>query len=271
MVRPSTTSAPDDHIEWDPGAGTIDAASLEGIDAVVHLAGKGIGDARFTERHKKEVIESRTRGTSLIATTLAGLAAPPSVLVSGSAVGFYGDRGDAVLDEESGPGEGFLPEVCTAWEASAAPARDGGIRTVTIRTGIVLSSDGGALGKVLPLFKLGLGGRIGHGRQYWPWISIDDQVRAIVHLITASALDGPVNLTAPNPVTNAQFTDALGETLHRPTLLPVPKFGPAVLLGREGVDEMLMASQRVVPKRLLDDDFTFTAPTIDEGFRQALA
>jgi hypothetical protein len=262
-------SAGEDAIEWQPTADRIDAASLEGIDGVVHLAGAGIGDKRWTDAYKKEVLESRTGPTSLLATTLAGLNRPPSVLVSGSAIGYYGDRGDEVLTEQSGPGDLFLSSVCEAWEAAAAPAAEAGIRVAHPRTGIVLASEGGALPKLLPLFKLGLGGRMGSGKQWWSWISIDDEVRALQWLLEHE-VSGPVNLTAPNPVTNTDLSKALGRVLHRPSAFPVPSFGPKLLRGAALAHELLFASQRVVPEVLSTNGFTHLHADIETAFRAVL-
>ncbi len=201
--------------------------------------------------------------------SIAAIEGGPRVLLSGSAIGFYGDRGDEELDEASAPGVGFLPEVAVDWEASTAVAETAGARVVHLRTGIVLSKEGGALGKMLPLFKLGLGGRFGSGRQWFSWISVHDEVGAIVHLL-ASEVSGPVNLTAPAPVTNSQFVDTLGDVLHRPTFLPVPAFGPQLLLGGERADAMLFGSQRVRPKVLEADGYTFAHPDLDTALRAQL-
>lgn len=258
-----------DEIQWSPSKGTIDAASLEGFDAVIHMAGAGIGDKKWTPARKKLLVDSRTSGTRLIAETLTNLDTQPSVFICGSAIGFYGNRGDESLTEQSERGEGFLADLVVAWEAAAAPAVEAAIRTVLARTGIVMSKNGGALKKQLPLFQLGLGGRMGPGTQWLGWISIGDTVRAIEHLLT-SELAGPVNLTAPEPVTNNVFTKALGSVLKRPTLLPVPMFGPRLLFGAEMVEEALVASQRVIPKALLDDGFVFEDPEIVEGLRSVL-
>ena len=258
-----------DEIRWNPAGGEIDAASLAGVDAVVNLAGAGIGDRRWTDEYKTILVESRTDSTRLLSTTLAGLDRPPRRLVSGSAIGYYGDRGDEELTEASSAGRGFLADLVEAWEAAAGPAVEAGIPTAFIRTGIVVTPDGGALAKMLPLFRFGLGGRFGSGRQYMSWITLDDEVRAILHLLGGD-LTGPCNLTAPNPVTNAEFTEALGSTLGRPTLLPVPSFGPKLLLGSELADALLFQGQRVFPSALLADGFTFTHPTIDVGLRAVL-
>jgi uncharacterized protein len=267
MVR-RAPSGPDE-LRWDPGAGTIDRAGLEGVDAVVHLAGAGIGDQRWSDGYKRTILESRTRSTALLASTLAGLERPPSVLVSGSAIGVYGDRGDEVLTEQSAPGTSFLADVVQRWEAEAAPAVEAGIRTPFIRTGIVLSPDGGALPKLLPLFKLGVGGRMGSGRQWWSWISLPDEVAAIRFLLDGD-LDGPVNLTAPEPVTNAEFTRILARVLHRPAFLPVPAFAPKLLRGPELAQELLFASQRVVPQVLDTASFGFAHPDLETALRALL-
>lgn len=258
-----------DALGWDPATARIDRVGFEGIDAVVHLAGAGIGDHRWTDAYKREIRESRELGTRLLAETLASLQRPPPVLVSGSAIGYYGDRGDEVLTEQSPPGEGFLAEVCIRWEAAAAPATEAGIRTAFIRTGIVLSAEGGALAKLLPLFRLGLGGRMGSGRQWWSWISIADEVRAIRWLIDHD-LSGPVNLTAPTPVTNAAFTKVLASVLRRPAVFPVPAFAPRLLRGAELADELLFASQRVEPAVLAGSGFTFSAPDLEGALRDIL-
>jgi uncharacterized protein (TIGR01777 family) len=252
-----------------PKAGTIDAGGLDGVDAVVHLAGAGIGDRRWNDAYKRELVDSRVLGTGLVARTLAGLAKPPAVLVSASAVGWYGDRGDEVLDESSGPGTGFLADLCRQWEAAADPARAAGIRVAHTRSGIVLSRRGGALKKELPLFKLGLGGRFGNGRQWQSWIALDDEVAAIVHLLTADVA-GPVNLTTPNPVTNAEMTKTLGAVLRRPTLLPVPSFGPKLLLGPELAAVLLYEGQRVLPRVSRPAGSTFAHPTLAEALRSLL-
>ena len=257
-------------VRWDPDAGTIDAAGLEGVDAVVHLAGEGIGEKRWTDEQKRRIRESRTKGTDLLARTLAGLSRKPAVLVSGSAMGVYGDRGDEVLTEESPPGEGFLPDLVVAWEEATAPAADAGIRVAHIRTGLVLDRDGGALPKLMPLFRFGLGGRMGSGRQWWSWITIDDEVRAIRHLIVTETASGPHNLAAPEPVTNAALTKALGRVLHRPAVVPVPAFGPKLLLGGELATELLFTSIRMVPAKLEASGFAFSHTDIDDGLRAVL-
>lgn len=266
IVRSSP--GPDD-VLWDISAGEIDVEKLEGVDAVVHLAGEGIGEAKWSSEQKKKISESRTLGTALLAEALAGLETKPKVFVSGSAMGYYGDRGSEELTEQAEPGTGFLPDVVVAWEAAAQPAIDAGIRTAMIRTGLVLSAKGGALKEQLPFFKAGIGGKIGDGSQYWSWISIDDHIRAILHIIDGD-LSGPINLTAPNPVTNQEFTTALGKALGRPTFLPTPKFAVDLRLGKEAADALLFWSARVIPAALNDSGFEFHQPTIDEAFEAVL-
>lgn len=270
VVR-SNPTAGEPSIQWDPAAGTIDRGALRGLDAVVHLAGAGIADKRWTDDRKREILESRTAGTTLLAEALARLPGDerPSALVSGSAIGYYGDRGDDVLTETSGPGDLFLSEVCTKWELATRAAEDAGIRVAKIRTGIVLSSEGGALKKQLPLFKLFLGGRLGSGRQYQSWISIDDEVGAIRWLIDRD-LAGPFNLTAPEPVTNAVFTSTLAKVLGRPSFVPVPSFGPKLLLGGELAQELLFASERVVPEALTKAGFKFRHRDLETALRAVL-
>lgn len=259
-----------DEIGWDPRAGRIDAAGLEGVDAVVHLAGEPIGAKRWSAAQKATILESRVDGTALVAATLAAAQRPPKVLVSGSAIGFYGDRGDEQLDETSARGTGFLADVVVAWETATAPAEAAGVRVAHARTGLVLAPDGGALGPMLRLFRLGLGGRLGSGRQWWSWISIDDEVAALVHLLDHD-VSGPVDLVAPQPVTNADFTRSLARALHRPAVLPVPAFGPRLLLGRQLADELLFASQRVAPTRLLASGFAFAHADVDTALAAVLA
>ncbi len=268
VIRRPNPATPD-AIEWNPAAGTIEASKFEGVDGVVHLAGAGIGDKRWSESYKREILESRTKGTDLLARTLASLAAPPSVLVSGSAIGFYGDTADAAVDETAPAGNDFLAKVCVDWEAAAAPAAAAGIRVPFLRTGIVLTADGGALAKMLPLFRFGLGGRMGSGKQWWSWISMADEVGAIRWLLDHD-ISGPVNATAPTPVSNSQFTKALGEAMHRPTLAPVPSFGPKLLLGAELADALLFTSTRVVPGVLEASGYPFAHPTIDTALRDVL-
>lgn len=261
--------AGDGEVAWDPARGTIDATGLDGLDAVVNLAGAGIGDERWTPARKALLRSSRVDGTTLLARTLAGLAHPPRVLLSGSAIGIYGDRGDEVLTESSGSGEGFLPDLCRAWEAATRPAEEAGIRVAHLRTGLVLAPDGGMLDRLVPLFRFALGGRLGRGRQYWPWVALDDEVGAIRWLIDHD-VRGPVNLTGPRPVTNAAFTRALGRAVHRPAVLPVPPFGPDLLLGRELAHELLFASARVVPAALEAGGYAFRHPDLASALEAAV-
>jgi uncharacterized protein (TIGR01777 family) len=247
-------------IAWDPSTGTIDSEAFEGLDAVVHLAGEGIGDRRWTAQQKRRILDSRTQGTSLLAAALAGLRNPPPVLLSGSAIGYYGDTGETPTDEHGTTGDDFPARVCIAWEAATRPAEDAGIRVGHLRTGIVLSARGGALARQLPLFRWGLGGRAGSGRQWQSWISIDDEVGAIVHLLTAE-VSGPVNLTAPNTVTNGELTKTLGSVLHRPTTV-LPMLGPRLLFGREMADSLLLTSQRVMPAVLMASGYRFEHPEL---------
>ncbi|MDG1786731.1 MAG: TIGR01777 family oxidoreductase, partial [Ilumatobacter sp.] len=246
------------------------AAQLEGIDAVVHLAGAGIGDKRWSDDYKRVLVESRTKGTALLANAIAVCSNGPKVLLSGSAVGVYGARGDEDLDETSTPGTGFLADLTVEWEQCTEPATAAGVRVVFLRTGIVLSAKGGALKKQLPLFKLGAGSTIGSGEQWWSWISIDDEVRAITHLLTGD-IAGPVNLTAPQPTTQADFANTLGSVLKRPTFLPTPKFGPKLLLGSELAENLLFTGQKVFPQVLQDDaGFTFEHPDLETALRAVL-
>lgn len=270
-VRLVRSAPPDDlpSARWDPAGGTIDDDALEGIDAVVHLAGEGIADARWTDEQKQRILQSRVDGTTLLAERIAAATHPPAVFVSGSAIGFYGDRGDEVLTEASGPGDGFLADVVRAWEASTAPVPSPPTRVVHIRTGIVLSGDGGALAPQLPFFKLGLGGRIGSGTQWWSWISIDDMVGALLWLLTGDVA-GPVNMTAPGAVRNAEFTEVLGRVLRRPTILPIPKPALWLRLGRELTEELLYASQRVEPTVLTEHGYRFRHPDLEGALRSAL-
>lgn len=262
--------ANDREVQWDPAAGTIDGPSLDGVDAVVHLAGEGVAEKRWSTAQKARIRDSRVRGTTALAEALAALAAKPAVFVSGSAVGFYGARGDETLTEDSGPGSGFLADVVIEWEAATTPATEAGIRVVCARTGIVLSRRGGALKRQLPLFRAGLGGRLGKGDFWMSWIGIDDEVGALLHAIATPSLAGPVNLVAPNPVTNADFTKSLGRALHRPAFLTVPAFALNVALGRE-LAENLLASQRVVPSKLEASGYQFATPTIDKAFARVVA
>jgi uncharacterized protein (TIGR01777 family) len=266
-VRGGTPTPPD--VAWDIPAGRIDMQALEGVDAVVHLAGEGVASRRWTAKQKERVRRSRVDGTRLLCEALAELAHPPAVLVSGSAVGYYGDRGDEVLTEDSAPGTDFLARLCQEWEGATAAAEAAGVRVVHLRTGIVQTARGGALKKQLPLFRLGLGGRLGSGEQWTSWISLHDEVGAILHALRRDSLHGPVDATAPQPVTNAELTRALAKALRRPAVFPVPRPALSTVLGRE-MAASLLSSQRALPTRLEADGFTFRHTTIDEGLAAAL-
>lgn len=268
VVRGTPTGR--DELGWDPGAGVVDAAGFDGIDAVVHLAGAGIGDKRWTPDRKQLILESRTRGTGLLARTLAGLEHKPAVLISASGVDYYGPHGDEVLTEQSPRGTGFLAEVCERWEGATKPADDAGIRVARIRTGPVLSADGGLLGRLLLPFRLGLGGRVGTGEQYLSWIALDDHVAAILHLLALDDAAGPYNHTAPGPVTNREFTETLGQVLRRPTRIPTPLLPLRLRYGSELVDELLLTGQRALPERLEAAGYRFAHPTLEEALRAAL-
>lgn len=258
----------EDVVRWDPSAGEIDAGRIEGVDAVVHLAGENIA-GRWTDAKKARIRDSRVRGTRLLAETLARLPTPPAVMVSASAAGYYGDRGNELLSEESAPGDNFLAGVGQEWEAAADPAREAGVRVVNPRFGIVLSTEGGALGTTLPIFKLGVGGKIGSGRQYWSWIAIDDVVGAILHVLTKDSLEGPVNVTVPDPPTNAEYTRVLGRVLGRPTVFPLPAPAARIMLGQLA-DELLLASQRIEPARLKETGYSYRYPELEGALRHLL-
>jgi len=266
VVRPDSRAADGELIRWDPAARTIEGNKLEGVDAVIHLAGEGIADKRWSDDQKQRILASRTEGTTLLAETLAGLSRPPAVLLSASGMDYYGDRGDEVLTEASAPGTGFLAEVCLAWEGAARAAVDAGIRTAFLRTTMVLDRRGGALGRMLPLFKLGVGGRMGSGRQWWSWVSIDDWIGAARFLLDHDVAGG-VNMAAPEPVTNAEFTKALGAVVHRPTVLPVPAFGPKLLLGTELAHDLLLTSHRLHPAALEAAGYRFRHPDVTSALR----
>lgn len=257
-----------DEVRWDPEGGRVDTAGLAGCTGVVNLAGVGIADRRWTERHKARIRDSRVLGTRALARAIARLDEKPRVFVNGSAIGYYGDTGDRAVDEDAPPGEGFLPEVCVAWERAAAPAQEAGIRTVFARTGLVVSARGGAWGRLFPLFRAGLGGRLGDGRQYWSFIALHDEVAALRHLLDSEDLSGPFNLTAPHPATNREITEAMGRVLRRPTLLTVPAPMLRAVLGELSSD--VLGSQRVLPTRLLASGFTFAFPDVEGALRAAL-
>ena len=268
VTRLSRSQSGADTVRWDPSAGTIEG-DLEGTEAVVHLAGESIAQGRWSPEKKRRILDSRVQGTRLLAESVAALSTPPKVMVSTSAVGYYGDRGDEVLTEESTPGEDFLARVCREWEAAAEPARRAGVRVVHQRLGIVLSPEGGALGTTLPIFKLGGGGKVGGGRQWWSWVALDDVVGSIVHALTDEAVKGPVNVGSPNPMTNAQYTKVLGKVLGRPTVLPLPAPAARIMLG-EVADALLLASQRMRPERLQTTGYAFRYPQLEGALRHLL-
>ncbi|HYF38145.1 MAG TPA: TIGR01777 family oxidoreductase [Gemmatimonadales bacterium] len=260
-----------EEISWDPAAGKLDAAPLEGSDAVINLAGENIG-VRWTEARKVRIRQSRVQGTTLLSQTLARLVRPPQVLISVSAVGIYGDRGDETLTESSAPGDpgrDFLVAVCREWEAAANPARAAGIRVVHPRIGVVLSPEGGALQKLLLPFRLGVGGKTGSGNQWMSWVALDDVAEALVYLLTAESLEGPVNLTAPVPVTNRDFTRVLGQVLGRPAVLPVPALALRAIFG-EMANRTLLSSARVLPERLIRSGYRFAYPELEGALRSML-
>ncbi len=269
LVRGDAVSPAAGRVPWDPGAGALDLGAVAGTDAIINLSGAGIGDHRWTDGYRREVLESRLNATRLLAHAAAVLEPRPRAFLSASAIGYYGDRGDEILTEESQGGEGFLAGLCRQWEEATAEAEEAGVRTCHLRSGIVLAGKGGALGKQLPLFRLGVGGRLGSGRQWVSWISLSDEVGAIGHVL-ASALTGPVNLTAPAPVTNAEFTRALAAALHRPAVAAVPRFALRLALGGEMADDMVLASQRVHPTRLQGSGYRFTDPDLAPALVQLL-
>ncbi|MGA0113014.1 MAG: TIGR01777 family oxidoreductase [Candidatus Nanopelagicaceae bacterium] len=253
LVRRPVVSS--DEIQWDPAAGTVDLTALEGVDAVIHLAGANVGDKRWSKKYKAEILNSRLLGTTTIANAVN--AVKPQVFISSSAIGWYGETGNRAVTEEDRPGDDFLAAVCKEWEAAADLATN--TRTVKIRTGLVLDPTGGALGKMLPLFRFGLGGKLGNGKQWWSWITLHDQIRAICHLLE-KPVEGAVNLTAPNPATNQEFTSALARALHRPAVFPVPGFALKIALG--GFSSEILGSKKVMPQKLMDSGFTFDYPHI---------
>jgi uncharacterized protein (TIGR01777 family) len=255
-------------VEWHPERDELNPDVLRGYDAVIGLSGAGISDKRWTPDYKRELLESRLRPTATLASAIAQLPADqrPATFLSASAIGYYGDRGDLPLPESAVAGTGFLAELVAKWEAATAPAAEAGVRVVTLRTGLVLSAGGGLLKRLVPLFKLGVGGKLGSGQQYQSWISLADEIGAIRYLLSAGQVTGPVNLTGPDPVRNDEFSSELGKVLHRPALLPAPAFGIRLVLG-EFADEGALASQRVIPERLLDSGYQFQHPDL----RSALA
>jgi uncharacterized protein (TIGR01777 family) len=267
-VRPGPRADGSTESGWDPSRQWVDTAGLAGVEAVVHLAGAGVGDRRWTESYKREIRDSRVLGTSALAAACAQLETPPRVLVSASEVGWYGQTGDREIDELSPPGRDFLARVCVEWEESAAPAAEAGVRVVHPRTGLVVSERGGAFGRLFPLFKAGLGGRLGDGRQYWSWISLRDEIAALRFLVENEAMEGPVNLTGPAPVTNGELTKALGRVLGRPTLFAVP--GPALKLALGEMAVEVIGSHRVLPRRLAEAGFRFADTSPESAIRAAL-
>jgi uncharacterized protein len=257
-------------VEWHPDQGRIDAEHLEGLDVVVHLAGENIAEGRWTGEKKRSIRESRIKGTSVLSDALARLSRPPSLFLSASAIGYYGDRGDELLIEKSAPGKGFLADLCVAWENATRPAAEKGIRTVCTRFGIILDPEGGALAKMLTPFRMGIGGRVGAGTQWMSWVVLDDVVNGLKFLMAETATHGAVNFVAPNPVTNAEFTKTLGRVLSRPTIFPVPEFGVRLALG-EMADALLLSSQRVEPGVLEDQGFLFSWPTLEPALKHLLA
>ncbi len=267
LVRRAPRS--DAEVEWYPERESLALARLEGMERVIHLAGESIASGRWTEKKKQRIRDSRVKGTTLLSEALANLSHPPRAFLCASAIGFYGDRGDEILTEESAPGNDFLAEVCVEWEQATAPAAEKGIRVVNLRFGIILSADGGALAKMLPPFRMGAGGRVGSGKQYMSWIALDDVVAAIKFALANDVFHGPVNVVAPNPVTNAEFTKALGKALSRPTLFPVPEFAARLAFG-EMADALLLSSQRVKPRRLEDAGYPFQYSDLERALRHVL-
>lgn len=257
-------------VQWDPARGLVDPSPVPPLDAVVHLAGENIGAGRWTTARKQRLRDSRIPATEGLCRSLAGLNPGPRTFLSASAIGYYGDRGDEVLTESSAPGKGFLADLCIEWEQASQPARDAGMRVAHLRFGVILSRDGGALPRMLLPFKLGLGGRIGSGRQYWSWVVLDDVIGAIVHVLERSDLSGPFNVVSPQPATNAEFTRMLGSVLRRPTIFPLPAFVARAVLG-EMADEMLLSSARVLPARLQESGYTMQQPMLEGALRSALA
>jgi len=258
-------------LSWDPaGAGIAEPQKLEGLAAAVHLSGANVASRRWTAAFKREMAESRIQSTRVLSETLAGLKQPPKVLATASAIGFYGDRGDEMLDEGSPAGDGYFPELCQAWEDAARPAAEAGIRVVHPRFGMVVGRDGGAMARLAPLFRLGLGGRLGSGRQWMSWVAEEDAVSAVVFALENAAISGAVNVVSPQPVTNAAFTRELGRAVHRPAILPAPAFALRLAFGAMA-DEALLASQRVLPKRLTQAGFAFAYPTLPQALAAVLA
>jgi uncharacterized protein (TIGR01777 family) len=269
VVRLVRREAAEGEIAWDPQAGTIDTSALSDLDGVVHLAGENIAAGRWNDEKKARIRDSRVDGTELLARSLSEMETPPEVVVSASAIGYYGDRGDEILDENSAQGEGFLPDTCQAWERAAAPAVERGIRVVHPRIGVVLTKDGGALGKMLLPFKMGVGGVIGTGDQFMSWVTLDDLLAIITHCLSNKTISGPINAVSPNPCTNREFTKSLGRVLSRPTLFPMPAFAARLAFG-EMADALLLSSSRVHPTKLAESRYNFVHPELESGLRYVL-
>jgi len=257
-------------VPWDPESGVLDPSCLSGVDAIVHLSGESIAGGPWSKKRRERIRNSRIRTTRLLAETLAQMSPRPAVLVQASAVGYYGSRGEDTLTETSSAGAGFLADLCRDWEAASMPAQDAGVRVTRLRTAPVLSAKGGMLAAILPIFRLGLGGRLGNGRQWMSWISLDDHLSVIERALQDSSMRGSINAASPEPVRNAAFTKALGRALHRPTILPAPEFALRMALGRARAEELLLTSQRVTPEALVASDFRFQHPRLEEALRAAL-
>ncbi|MGQ0465186.1 MAG: TIGR01777 family oxidoreductase [Sporichthyaceae bacterium] len=265
LVRRAPNSR--DEIQWDPDR-PLDPSKLDGVDAAVNLAGAGVGDKRWTDAYKKTLVDSRVNTTHTLATALAAMDRKPTVLVNGSAIGYYGETGDTILDERAPAGDDFLARLCVRWEAATEPAERAGIRVVHARTGLVVAREGGAFERMTKIFKLGAGGKLGSGKQWWSPISLTDEVRALEFALTTPSVSGPINLTCPHPLTNAALTAELGSLLHRPTFLPAPRFGLRLVLGEFATEPL--RSQRVIPKALTDAGFRFTHPTFEAAAKACL-
>ena len=269
VTRLVRSAAGPGEIEWHPDRGTIDAPSLEGFNAIINLAGDGIANGRWTEDKKRRILESRVNGTRLLSETMAKLSPKPATFINASAIGFYGSRGEELVDEGSGPGEGFLANVCRDWESATAPAEQAGIRVVKLRLGVILTRDGGIMGSMLQPFKLGLGGKVGAGKQVISWVAMEDVVAAISFILYHETLRGPINVVAPRPVTNEEFTKTLGRVLSRPTFMAMPAFAARLAFG-EMADEMMLSSTRVAGKVLNDAGFKFRYPELEGAVRELL-
>jgi uncharacterized protein (TIGR01777 family) len=268
LIR-SKSSSGKQGLRWNPDAGIVSPKDFEGFDIMIHLAGESIASGRWSAEQKKKILDSRVKGTTLLSKTISVLQNPPRVFICASAIGIYGDRGDEILDENSKPGTGFLADVCQEWEDSTRLAEKAATRLVKMRFGMILSANGGGLAKMLTPFKMGVGGVVGSGKQYMSWIALDDAVGAINYAIATDSLSGPVNVVSPNPATNQEFTKTLGKVLSRPTIFPVPAFAARIAFGQMA-DELLLASQRVIPKRLADVGFAFQYPELEGALRHLL-